>query len=370
VVEEPRFFSPDIIFIEESLCDDADGSRIEKMMANVQTQVPVIIVGKYDKLEAVRGKFPQHRIIVVPQLPPNLGDAIAHRFLPPSARKAPTFDKDAVHIGSDDPLSYGEIAFPARLTRLHPWAAQMAVPYPVENFALCRVETPMVRRVLNRDPYVKVTESYPDPRSQPSPFSHFAECYISDMDEGAARKLGQTILSYVTGQVLPGEVVSAPAPRAQAVAPVVQSVPVVAPAPAPAPVPATAPVAAATPAPAAKAVPREPPVRIAADGPTVKPVVYEDAGPEITLGDLGEEAIKTVREVATDVRSSVGRLGKNKNMHTILVVVGMFAFLAGIILIGVMIQNSDGVKEQGQEYNQIFKKVAPWKFQPPPEGGK
>ena len=213
IVEEPRFFTPDTVVIEDLLCLEDGGERFAAMMTNLQEQTTVVIIGKMPDFAAVQAAWPKLRVIQHARLPTTFGERVLTRYLPIRQTVREVDDKSGVNIASQHPFSRAEIVFPARLKRIHPQVAQLALTFPVSNFALCRIDSPLLRKMIGRPPYIKLTNTYQDTHPLASPFVNLVEGYLADLHpaeqalvgQGMIRMVGRSIeqISQVNGFITP-----------------------------------------------------------------------------------------------------------------------------------------------------------------------
>jgi len=209
IVDEPKFFSPSIVLIEEALCVGENRDRFEQMLANLEPKTSVAVLGRFAEQAAYQGRFPDLRIVQVPSPIERLGRMSLVQLLPeaptPAAAKnsrqnpAQTESQKELQLQErrmtpamilgENPLSFAEITFPARLQCLHPMAAQVAMPFPVSTFALVRLESPLLRRILGRHPYLKLTATYPGTHPAAGAFVHLADGYLADVDPSERQAL-------------------------------------------------------------------------------------------------------------------------------------------------------------------------------------
>jgi hypothetical protein len=180
IVDDPKFFTPDVVFIEDVLAAEEGGTRFRQMLSNMAGEATVFVIGKLPGLTELQKQFVQHKLVALPRQGKSLASNVLSRHLPHYDGKTSAAEKDAVHLASENPYSLAEVQVTARLTRIHPLALQLALPFPVSHFAVVRVESPLIHKVIGRAPYVKITSSYPDSHPDAPPFSYLADAYIAD----------------------------------------------------------------------------------------------------------------------------------------------------------------------------------------------
>lgn len=198
IIDEPRFFTPDVVVIEDLLCLEEGGERFAAMMANLQEQTTVIILGKIPDFTEVQNAWPQQRVIQFARLPATLAQQIINRYIPLRQTVREADDKSGANIASPHRFSRAEISFTARLQRIHPQATQLALPFPIGNFALCRIDSPLLRRMIGRHPYVKLTNTFQDTHPSAPPFINLVEGYLADLHPPEQTALGHGLIRMVS----------------------------------------------------------------------------------------------------------------------------------------------------------------------------
>ncbi len=198
IVDEPKFFTPDIVIIEEALCHDEGGVRFMEMMATLTDQATVIVLGRLNDYETLHKKYPNRRILQLSRVPKGLAESVLERYMPHRDQQSATGESGACNVMADHAFSMAEVSFPARLHRVHPLAAKIAMPFPIGNFALVRLDSPLLRRMIDRHPYVKLTTTYQDTHPEAPPFVHVADCYFADIDQVERAKIAQSLSRIVT----------------------------------------------------------------------------------------------------------------------------------------------------------------------------
>ncbi len=197
IVDEPRFFTPDIVFIEAALCADEGGVRFQQMLETLSDSAAVVVLGKLAGAGEIQKRHPGRKIVQMERLPKNLAQSILNRYLPLRDQHSAS-GENACNVMSEHPFSLAEVTFPARLHRLHPLAAKIALPFPIGNFALCRLDSPLLRRMIGRHPYVKLTATYHDTHPEAPPFVHVADCYFADVDQVERKAIVHSLTKIVT----------------------------------------------------------------------------------------------------------------------------------------------------------------------------
>lgn len=202
IVDEPRFFNPDVIFIEDTLCHEGGIDRLKAMVEGVTNELTIVVKGTSiprDILQKSVGA--NHHLVIYPILPANIGEQVLNKYANGSHRHATLSDQEALHILPEDKHSFAHIQVGATLTRVHPDAVQVALPFPVGNFGLWKIQSPFFTKALGRSVYAKITATHQNATETPA--AQFAvDCHLADTSKEDKRLLTASIVQYFSEQML------------------------------------------------------------------------------------------------------------------------------------------------------------------------
>jgi hypothetical protein len=196
IISEPSFFCPDIVFIEDEFCVRG---LFDEMLSRLDEATSVFVVGtkaKTDDVLSLRGSF-AHRIYCIPNLPIDLSQKILMEWLADRSKD----DDNKIFIKETHQLSMLELSFPARITKVHPSAVEISSSIAMSNFGMCRIDTPLIKRVLARQVYAKITNVFENLEPLDQNFSHVAECYLSDVGSREKSLLAKAISDFITFEI-------------------------------------------------------------------------------------------------------------------------------------------------------------------------
>lgn len=211
ILNEPSYFSPHLVMLEDSFCVPGEYRLIKKMAASLQPGVPVLVLGNKANLKELRHHCPDRKFFAVAHDRRDLENLILSRFIKPADMQVSGLDPEARNLPSDSPFSWGEVHFSARLTAIHPTAAQVAMPVNLANFTICRLESPLVGRILGRQVYAKITDTFPDYSGEGLAFPFLIDTFLVDVMESERQKLasriGQLMVRQLNQSVNPDQLV-------------------------------------------------------------------------------------------------------------------------------------------------------------------
>jgi hypothetical protein len=202
IADEPRFFTPDLIILEDKLTTPDNYPLLTSMIESLPPQTSLIILGKEANIEDLKLLFPQRRIAQLQDLSPlDLELGLAKELTKVIGNTSTGKDEppSASYLPPTNILSEAEIQLSGRLLKLHPAALQVALPYPVSRYALMRVMNPLTTEAFGRSPFVKVTAcSSAGNEDGDGNFQHKLDCYLTDVNSDELRSFARTIWQMVT----------------------------------------------------------------------------------------------------------------------------------------------------------------------------
>jgi hypothetical protein len=197
IASDPRFFSPDMVLIESSLCSLTDNSFVS-MMDHLPEHTAVIIFGKIENFSALRARYSPRTVVMLTSVPRDITTSALNRFMPIRLKIEDVSASGGSYLATGNPMSIGEVSFSARLNRIHPSAIGLALPFPVANFALVRVDCPYIRKSTGRNMLMKVTRVYRNMADSTLSHAYQIDGYVADASPADQRRLADTIVATQT----------------------------------------------------------------------------------------------------------------------------------------------------------------------------
>ncbi|MBF0441242.1 MAG: hypothetical protein HQK54_05000 [Oligoflexales bacterium] len=198
IVNEPRFFNPDIVFVEDVMCQLQDYKLIENMAENLQPGTPIIVIGQNADFNRLRETLTRHKIALLTQIKENLANTIINKYLSDQIDEtAMDGSSRPVFIKKSSLFSRAEISFTSRLTRVHPLSVQIALPLPLGNYGLCRIDSPLLKKSLDHDIFAKITDSYKDNSNTIDNYKFLIDCSTCNLLEEDRSILAGKLAEYL-----------------------------------------------------------------------------------------------------------------------------------------------------------------------------
>lgn len=213
MIHEPFYFGPELIIIEEKLLTEDYFKRYIEMVKKLSASVPIIVIGQMDTVRKLREIDPQREIFGTFEVSKDFTDNV-FKILSNSTEENSKFQNDSIYLDPKSLLSMGEIRFSARVRQLHPTSATIDLPFAVGPFALGRVDSPLLKKIIKRTPVVKVTNSYKRADEISTPFKYRIESLLSDTFINETQVLTEGLLQFVQTELTEKMSLIKPVPEA------------------------------------------------------------------------------------------------------------------------------------------------------------
>ena len=194
LINEPRYFNPHVVLIEDSIARD-QGGALDEMIAGLSPHSAIMILGHYHGLAALKSRHPGRRIAIVKNLPRTLPELLLKRFAPVLSTTAEGIDEDAIFLLAEHEMSFAEITLPARLTGIHPIAGEVAAPVNIGNFALAQLDSPFLRRQIGRSPWIKFVSVKQETQPGAAHLTTSAEFFFADLQAADRDKVAGLMMN-------------------------------------------------------------------------------------------------------------------------------------------------------------------------------
>jgi len=191
MIHEPRYIGPDVIIIEDRMCMGANRPSFKEMLENLITDIPILIVGPNVMTDNFSDIARNFRILRSPKLPSNLDE-----YLIEQAGKTEQTQAAVTYIPKNHTISFAHLVIAARLTRIHPDAAQLAIGFPLGRYGICGLEAPIFHNTLGRRVQFKVTDCQSHNQLSLQEFPYKIDGLLIDMRQVERRQLTDFLISY------------------------------------------------------------------------------------------------------------------------------------------------------------------------------
>ena len=201
IVEEPRYFCPDLVVIENRLTLENHADRFNQMLRVLPKSTTILVIGDNDTVQRLSALCDGRQLLAINRIPVNLREYVLEKLQ--STRDE--VDQESSYLPSEHEFSLAELKFPSRLIRLHPILSMMAVPHPVGLYGLARMESEILKKITDRYPYGKIVKTYKDQRLGSRDFPYIIECYFCDISPEDRKDLGKALSTIADRQLKDGD---------------------------------------------------------------------------------------------------------------------------------------------------------------------
>ena len=147
------FFTPHVVLVESSLIRGRLEEAFREMMKILADKVIVFLLGPIDtRIEkSVNQLYPTKNIRFIEKDYDRLPNLISKAF------RNSKEQEDMVSLIPYQSIALANIRISARVTRIHPYHAQIATNFPLKPFTLSYVSSPIISRMLGKGSWLKVT---------------------------------------------------------------------------------------------------------------------------------------------------------------------------------------------------------------------
>lgn len=199
IINEPRYFSPHIVLIEDKLCSAQDLNIFSKMAENLPEHAPIVVIGERCNINELKSLAPGRKIFILPKIRENLSQLIFQKFLSNRRWQTSARDQNALSVASNSNFSTCEIYIPARLKQLGPHGVVLNLSTFVGQFGFCRVDSPFIKKVQRGKIFLKIIKSYDHP-GNPTTYGQTIECLHTNIIGEKRRVLGNSLFSHLHKQ--------------------------------------------------------------------------------------------------------------------------------------------------------------------------
>ena len=183
LVNEPKYFTPSLVFIEYRLCAGEGMSRFQDMVAQIPESSTVVLVGaRQEDLAQFHNFALGRRIEALFQIPKNLPEIIQSNYL----KSHKNSHHKNFHIPRRHPYSFAKIGLKATITGLDGDFLKLKIPMGLANYGLIHLEFSPECEV-----FAKVVEtSTPKERVENEvPHEHQITCRMNCLSEDHRKKI-------------------------------------------------------------------------------------------------------------------------------------------------------------------------------------
>lgn len=206
---EPSFFTPDLIIVESFLCQEKYLDNLYALLDTTPNSVPLIIVGtkEFNPKSNARLNSSDRKIFSFYQVPPGFLAHINSLLKSPKKKTKASGHELISFFQSDDPIAFGSIVVSGSLNKVHPRVIELSLNHPVKDFAIGKLISPLYKKWLPFDPWIKLTKSSKTVEQNRPPTIQTTQCILISINSTQQSNITKQICRLVEIILMPkGEV--------------------------------------------------------------------------------------------------------------------------------------------------------------------
>lgn len=155
IIEEPKYFSPEIIFIDENLMEDDSIKKILSFQEKFENPSKIVFIGANSSEIKEKFKNPAKNIFWIKSLPTQLDSYLKSEVL--KSNDESTVDLfSRYYIPSENEFSNAEFKLEGEIEGINPSLFEFSLNQIITNFGLLRVESGFLKKSTSYNPFIKV----------------------------------------------------------------------------------------------------------------------------------------------------------------------------------------------------------------------
>lgn len=165
LIYEPKYFTPDLVFIEERLTNGEGRQAFLEMIRHLPEHASIVTIGnRYEGTDLKSGSG-NRRMRSLRHVPTNLSDLIEKDYLLGINLRKTGNDRKLHFPPHDHPLSYAFVTAEARLQSADYLQFEISSATKIGTYSLIKAQSPRLTQLLGGPAYMKVVES-PETKGQ------------------------------------------------------------------------------------------------------------------------------------------------------------------------------------------------------------
>lgn len=150
MLTEPSYLTPDIVFIEETFATSPSSqNRFQLMLESLSKQTTVVIIKK--SKSSIPSHFGGREIKTLNEDEASFSAETLRRICP-----QPQSSSSEYYFSRSHSISYAHFTMTGHLHSLHPLYAQITTPQAIVQYALCQIDTPLIRQIYGQPAWLKI----------------------------------------------------------------------------------------------------------------------------------------------------------------------------------------------------------------------
>ncbi len=160
LIYEPKYFSPDLVFVEDRLTQGDSKRSFYELLRFLPEHTIIVNIGNKEESQSSRNNSNARKTRTLKHVPVNLTDIIDRDYLADlSLKKPPTNEKQASFPPADHAYSFAELHMEAELLHADYLQFNIRTRTRIGPYSLIRIQSPRLQEIIGGPVFLKVIES-------------------------------------------------------------------------------------------------------------------------------------------------------------------------------------------------------------------
>ncbi|MCX6119814.1 MAG: hypothetical protein NT027_19945 [Proteobacteria bacterium] len=199
LASELSFFSPDVVIFDDRVIGNLKDEEIIQIFQRTPTDIPLLVIGSNFNIEHVKNILIGRPVFAENNASPGTFANLVSKYNIVQHLHDSIVASQVSQIMADHPWSIAELEVTARLLQINPKNGILSLPFSVGTFALVRLDSPLFKKSIGQDVYIKITNIAESQFAIKNPqYTHTAEFIVSDLDQLQRKKVAETLLATIS----------------------------------------------------------------------------------------------------------------------------------------------------------------------------
>lgn len=196
---ELNYFSPSIIFFDDKLLEALSDVELNNLLDAIPESIPIIIFGVAS--EKISSILVDRKVFFESSVQQAHLKNAAVRYEIPYEKQTDGDHVDTCAVSPDHPWSKIDVHTPARLKALSSTGGHISSQFPIGTYSLAKIESPFLRKILRRDPIIKIKTTHSFDSS--AMFGHESSFHLADTTTTEEAIIAAALVTHVKDHYAP-----------------------------------------------------------------------------------------------------------------------------------------------------------------------
>ena len=200
IIYEPKFYTPDLVVIEDKLCAQNQKNAFQKMLRFIPSKTPIIIMGDSENFEAIQSEHKERKIFSLKSYSFAKLSEIVGKSLP-ELEELVDSHPETYYLDGKSKEACVTLKLPGKIQSLHPQNATISSKFQIKNFTILEIRSPLIKSLCKNYPFMKITKMN-EASFGPPDSTHFYSGYLMNVDFEEQKSFANSLCKYLAKSLL------------------------------------------------------------------------------------------------------------------------------------------------------------------------